>query len=104
MDFKTSLLTELLNCGYADIDFLEKEMNNFEIEIDDLDISEEINLNLIIRSIYEIALDRFDIDPYDEEWMGRIGIYTNSLDSHLWIDDEEIYSIEQIKEISKKSE
>jgi len=28
MDFKTTLLTEFLDCGYADIDFLETTMKD----------------------------------------------------------------------------
>jgi len=103
MDFKTCLLTELLDCGYADINFLEKEMDNFEVDFDDLDISTiEININSLIEQIYLVALSKLDVDMYDEEWENRINIFTNSIDSHLWIDDEEMYSLEDLKNFLEK--
>jgi len=39
---------------------------------------------------------------YDEEWENRINIFTNSIDSHLWIDDEEMYSLEDLKNFLEK--
>lgn len=101
MDFKTQLLTELLHCGYADISFLEKEMENFNVDFNELEL-EEHNINSIIGEIYNTALANADIDPFSDEWIDRISIFTNCLDSHLWIDGEEIHSSEEIEEVLNK--
>jgi hypothetical protein len=104
MDFKTVLLTEFLDCGYADVDFLEREMKNFDVEIEDVEIESDDNFNSIIESVYLTALNKFDVDPFDEEWEDRISIFTNYLDSHLWIDNEEMKSIDDLKEIFEKNQ
>lgn len=103
MDFKTTLLTEFLDCGYADIDFLETTMKDFNVNIEDIEIESDYNLNLIIEKVYVAALDKFNVDPFDEEWDDRISIYTNYLDSHLSIDGEEIYSYDDLKEFFEEN-
>lgn len=103
MDFKTELLTEFLNCGYGDLDFLEKEMNLFEVEISDLDISMDDEFNSVIRSIYEVALSKFNVYTCDEEWETRVEIFVNFIDSHLWIDGEEMICLEDIKKFFEKN-
>ncbi|MDA3780319.1 MAG: hypothetical protein PF487_08920 [Bacteroidales bacterium] len=104
MDFKTALLTEFLDCGYADIDFLEKEMKDFDVEIEDIEIESDDNFNLLIEKVYVAALQKFDVDRFDEEWEDRITIFTNCLDSHLTIDDEEMYSSEDISNFLKENQ
>ena len=98
MDFKTALLTELLECGEADISFLEREIENFNIDISEINWKDE-DFNSIIAQIYVNALSDNDIDSFGEEWESRIEIFTNYIDSHLWVDGEEMMCADDIEEM-----
>lgn len=101
MKSTTILLAQILSCGYADIDFIDTEMDSFSVDVDDLDIDEMIqggylSANSILEKIYLTVVNRHEIDE------SRYSIFTNCLDSHLNIDNEEMYSESDV--IAKKVE
>lgn len=92
----TILLAEILECGYADVSFIEKELEAFNVEVDDLGIEEmkangTLTANELIYQIYQTVVDRHSISE------DRVSIITNCLDSHLNIDSEEMYSEEDVR-------
>ncbi len=98
MTHSTILLSQLLRCGYADITFFENELDNFNVEINDLEIENwqsgtgsNPTLNDLIYELYRIVCERHGIEE------GRYSIFTNCLDSHLSIDNEEMYCEDDVK-------
>lgn len=88
--------------GIADIEEVESLMNDFEIdpeefffEFSDNDIEVLLNLNSIIEQIYIKALEDAGVN-YSEYEYYNISIYPNALDSHLYIDGEEMHSKDEI--------
>lgn len=118
MESKTTLLSQLLDCGYLDINFYIDLCNNNDIEIDLDDIRSnywDLNINIMIyESIRQIAEkfieeNRDDISIILDLWEywnldnyisyhDLYEIYTNYIDSHLWFYDE------KIQELFEKSE
>lgn len=95
MDAKTLILTNVLNCGYMDIDFIIQLLDDFEVEIDDIEWKEDANS--VIHQIFDTALNNAGFD-FDLDY----SIYTNYLDSHLYVEGEEINDISELKEAVKK--
>jgi hypothetical protein len=95
--FSKLVLCDILDCGYADVDYIEELLGEFDLEISDIEWKGN-SANQIIRQIFEEALLQHEIDTSSPEWEGRINIYTNCLDSHLYIDDEEMYSAQDIQD------
>lgn len=98
MTHSTILLAQLLSCGYADITFFESEMDDFGVEVDDLDVQDwqdnygtAPSLNDLLGKMYEVVCERHNISE------DRYSIFTNCLDSHLHIDGEEMYSEADVK-------
>jgi hypothetical protein len=98
---KTMILAEMLGCGYADIDEIEKLLISFEVDESEIDWRER-NANEIIDSIFNKSLIKLDINLNDNNWSKRVSIYTNCLDSHLYIDNQEVFSAEEIRELLSK--
>jgi hypothetical protein len=113
MESKTSLLCQILDCWYLDINFLMDLCDNNEIDIDVDDIKSnywDININLMIyESIRQIAekfieeyreeisiiLDLWDYWNLDEyiSYHDLYEIYTNYMDSHLWFSNDKIQEL-----------
>lgn len=113
MESKTSLLTQLLDCGFLDINFLIDLCNNNDIEIDLEDIKSnywDININIIIYEVIRQIAEQFIEENRDEismilelweywnldEYMSShdlYEIYTNYLDSHLWFHEDKIQDL-----------
>jgi hypothetical protein len=89
----------LLECGSLDIQFIDKEMDNFHIGAGEIiEAVQESDLgsptaNTIIYYIYRIALDAAIAEVEAEEDLldgdTNVSIYTNCLDSHLHIKDKD---------------
>lgn len=113
MESKTSLLSQLLDCWYLDINFLIDLCNNNDIEIDLDDIKSnywEININIIIYDVIRQIAEKFIDDNREEitkilelweywnldDYMSSNDLYeifTNYIDSHLWFHDEKIQDL-----------
>lgn len=104
------MLSQVLNCWYLDVDFLEELIEEFNIDLDIECIKNEfwnINVNILIYKVfdeiknnflkenkYEIeaiiweSLDNgFDFEDYE--------IFTNCIDSHLRFKNDEIEDLFQ---------
>lgn len=112
METKTSLLCDLLECGYSDIDYLVNllDKNNIEIDLQDLKANYwALNFNWIIYDVMtqiaekfiednqekiEKILDLWDSTIYDYMNYHEIyEIFTNYIDSHIWFNDEKIQEL-----------
>lgn len=104
MGNKNYLLSQLLDCWYLDVDFLDNLINKFDIEIDIDDLkgrfwNGKIHMNDLIYETFIMIKDKFLNDTKDEieiiTWktiddFEDYSIFTNCLDSHLWFNDEKI--------------
>jgi hypothetical protein len=86
-----TILSEILGCGYADVNFivdLEEKFGEFDWE---RVVLEEMGANDVIYSILYSAVsqvcDELEIDMEDVD--ENIDIFCNCLDSYLHIKDEE---------------
>ena len=104
------LLTQILNWGYSDVDFLLKlcENNGLELDIEDITMTywkADINI-LIYDAIQQVAYKFFSEYQQQIEQLLNIGnldlymseneiyeIYVNYLDSHLWIKHEKVQAL-----------
>jgi hypothetical protein len=96
IDGMRQLLAHILNCGYMDMDYILELFENFDVEYDEINF-EPMQANEVIYQILDTAVTKAGIDQ-DKH---KVSIYTNCLDSHLHIDDEEVYSkadLDKIKE------
>jgi hypothetical protein len=99
------LLSQLLNCGDLDVNFLQRLIDEFDIWLDVDSIRQEFwhtHINLLIYEAFREIKDRFvrdykdsieaitekSIDDFEE-----CNIFTNCIDSHLWFNDEKIESL-----------
>jgi hypothetical protein len=93
------MLCALLDCGSLDIEFIDKELDNFGVEagevmesIDENEI-DRVDANTFLYYIYRIALDAAISGVEAEEDLldgdDTVSIFTNCLDSHLSIKDKE---------------
>ncbi len=98
-DEKTLILTAILNCGYADIDFIISELKEYQIEIFDIDWQEK-SCNEVLESIYMKAVSNINI--HHNLWINKISTYTNFLDSHLYFNNEEIFNYDELKKTIAK--
>lgn len=111
------LLVSLFGWGSMDIDFLLKELENYNVDLDDLsDYMEEmgyfdggkIDINYLIGGVYDLAVDtilnELEIIEYKDEANGfEIDTFLNCLDSHLYVkyngETTEIYSYKELYEL-----
>jgi hypothetical protein len=113
MESKTSLLCQILDCGYLDIDFLVDLFDSNDIDIDVEDVRSnygDINVNILIyetiRQIAENFIDehRDEIDEILElgenenlnnymSYHDLYEIYTNFMDSHLRFFNDRIQNL-----------
>lgn len=94
-DKKDIFISTILNCGYADVDYIMELFEDFDVEYSDIDYSSN-DANDVIRQIFEQALLKHaDWDQNDNRGFD-VSIYTNCLDSHLNIDGEEVYDKDDI--------
>jgi hypothetical protein len=89
------MLRALLGCGRLDVEFIDKELDNFDVGAGEVveSIRESgsvpIDANTFIHHIYRIALDNAISEVEAESDMldgdGNVSIFANCLDSHLSI-------------------
>lgn len=117
-----SLLTTLLDCGYMDTDFLidlvttidnekfkikgkedflfyvDKEGKILNEVVENIKSYEgEVNINSVLYEVYSMVIRRIE-ELYNIEIFDDCEIFTNCLDSHLWIDEENINKLEITKQ------
>lgn len=103
------ILAGVFAWGYGDIDDLCKQFDAFEV--DPCDVGERLEknsyvnsldqltsangVNMIHDAIFDVALNNagFDWNEHDE----RTDRFLNCLDSHLYINDEEVYNFDELK-------
>ena len=107
--YRNYLLSQLLECGFMDVDFLEWLIKEFDIEIDIDEIKQEFwttNINILIYKVFNEIKDKFleeyreevekivwnNIDDFDDE---DYEIFTNCIDSHLRFYNEEVEALFQ---------
>ena len=113
METKTSLLCDLLECGYLDIEYLVDLLDKNHIEIDLQDLKANywaLNLNWIIYDVMNQIAEKFIEDNQEEiekildlwefwniyDYMSYheiYEIYTNYIDSHIRFNDERIHEL-----------
>jgi len=117
------LLCECLNCGYADVEFLVNLVNDVENKkfkikgkddflfyvdkegkvvnmafenAENLYLTEKnkVDMNILIGSVFEVIINRInEIYDLDLSAINDYEIYTNCLDSHLRLIDEDFTEI-----------
>ena len=95
----TNMLSELLNCGYADIEYIAELEESFDVDVDLRELLSEygnLDANTVINVIFETALQNADFDWNESD--NKVSIFTNCLDSHLSINNEEVYNFDELKE------
>lgn len=104
---KNKILCALLECGYLDIEFLDKILCEFDVEphdvvdyLQDNFCCERIEINALIYAIFKVALinccEELSIEDVEED------IFCNCLDSHLLLKNkvdewETVHSYEELK-------
>ncbi|MDR1364776.1 MAG: hypothetical protein LBJ32_04010 [Oscillospiraceae bacterium] len=113
---ENKILCALLNCGHLDLKFIDRILDDFMIDPDDVVnyvsdnfCGEKIDANTLIYSIFEIAVINctveLNIDDFD---FVNVNIFCNCLDSHLCLKDidnkyVEIYDNIELKEFITKN-
>ena len=102
---KTKLLRNLLDCGYADVDYAVGLFEKFEIDPDDLfnellEYDAIRNVEDLIDNIFLKALK--NAGAIRDDWYKRVSIFLNYLDSYLSIDDEKVYNKTELENALKK--
>ena len=113
MEKRNSLLAQILECWYLDIDFLMDlcENNNLDIDVDDIRSNYwKFDVNTLIYESIRMIADMF-IDEYREEislilelqfewtledymsYHDIYEIYVNYMDSHLWFFNDKIQEL-----------
>lgn len=107
---QNQIIQTLLDCGSADVEFLVKELENWHIAFSDAwestnETWEKPTFNNLIQTIYQMAVDNSGIDQTeDDETESKITIFTNSIDSHLYVNDVEVYSFDELKKLVPSEE
>lgn len=105
MDVKKNLLTDLLQCGCRDINYLIDvlEKNDLQLDVEDVKANFwEVNVNtLIYEALYQVA--EIFIAEFEDEICRLLGdgaktdelyeIYVNYMDSHIWFHDERVHEL-----------
>ena len=101
-DFYEKFLAELLGCGYGDMEYFADLCVDFNVDIYDLTLhSEDLHLNLLINQVFTVAINNIEDElSINIDWE-KISIYTNCLDSHLYINEEKMWCIDDIREHCK---
>lgn len=102
---KTKLLSDILECWYLDINFLNDLLDTYNIELDIDDIKSnfwKIDVNILIYSAFEIIKNQFieeNQEKIESLWFDiyelDYEIFTNYMDSHLWFNDNKIDNLFQ---------
>ena len=103
MSIKDEILQDKIGGGTMDYDFLEKEFESFGIDFYDLDFDFNYKFNDIIQELYyKIIRDIYGDDmEIDGEY---ISIYINYIDSHLYIDSQEMHNREDVEKAFEEYE
>ena len=104
------LSSQLLSCGYLDIEMLDNLLTTYNLELDIDEIRMNFwgvnNVNILIYEAFTQIKDMFMSENYDEitklwfqcddleEW-ADFEIYTNYMDSHLWFNHEKLDELYQ---------
>jgi len=105
-DFYEKLLAEILNCGYGDISYFADLCKDFNVDVFELGVSnnellldnECLQLNVLINEVFTIALNQIANElSMDIDW-DVVKIKTQYADSHLYINEEKMWCIDDIKE------
>jgi hypothetical protein len=91
------ILSHILDCGSSDIEFICSLLDSFNIAFDEFDWM-GLDANQAIGEIFNCAVSNTDINQDDND----VNIYTNYLDSHLYINDTEMYSAEDLKAFNER--
>lgn len=91
------LIKNALDCSEIELNYLQDLFERFEI--DPVYIDEWTDLNTVINQLFEISVHGLKIDDSK-----NINIYCNNLSSHLSIDDQNIFDIEDLRAFSKITE
>lgn len=94
------LLTAILDCGYADLQMLfDSKYDMYDIveyAKDNLDFGNNLDINILIQAIIEMALgeiqdyiDEKDLEVRLEIW-DDIDIFSNYIDTHVYIYEDKI--------------
>ncbi|MDR1202699.1 MAG: hypothetical protein LBL58_13885 [Tannerellaceae bacterium] len=99
------ILSSILECGYADIDFiveLEDRFVGFDWErvVSDRLYANDIIYDILSNAVYR-ACEELEIDT--EEIENKMSVFCNFLDSHLYLTDKEgktvqMYSLDDVRE------
>jgi hypothetical protein len=93
MSDETKLLAHLLQCGYADVSYFCELLEDFNIEDEELDLDnygDGLHVNQLIAQVFQIVCERHNIEEC------RYSIFTNCLDSHLYIDGDKMYKEDDV--------
>lgn len=102
MSNHSEIIQALLDCGSADIDFIDNELAKFKV--DALEVVEEaerygcsrITANDLIYAIYKLAIIEAgcecEVEIYSDS--DNVSIFTNCIDSHLWVKSKDGESVE----------
>lgn len=91
------LLSHILTCGTSDIEFICSLLDNFNVNFDEIDWI-GLDANQAIAEIFNSAVINADINEDEND----VNIYTNYLDSHLYINDTEMHSAEDLKAFNER--
>ncbi len=93
------LLSCILSCGVADVDYIIELFEDFDVDMYDIDYDGK-DANAVIEEIFLTAVRNAGIDEDEHE----VDTYTNCLDSHLYIDAKEVYSMDELTTIAEDDE
>lgn len=113
-----SIVSQILDCWYLDVEFLDNLVDEFDIDLDIESIKQEfwkINLNLLVYKVYEQIKDNFltdyrqEVEEITNESLENLSdfedyeIYTNCIDSHLRFNNEKVDDLFQLWRSKKSS-
>lgn len=104
-----NLFAEFFEIGTLDMLFIERELKNFEVAIQDVrDKMSELGyyfkstggdfVNALLFGLYRVVVDEAEINEDEID----VNIYTNCIDSHLTVDGESIYNKEDLDRVVKE--
>ena len=97
-EFTLEFFRETTGAEYADVEFVVELLNNFNLSLSDIGWDYLIELNMlstneIISEIYAVILFKYDLKQFKYDY------YVNALDSHLYINSQEVYTVHDIERI-----
>jgi len=89
------ILAELLSCQVLDIEFLASTMSEFEVQTEELDFYDK-NVNLILADVFRLAIENENFDFAELMTNDIISCWTNSLDTHFYINGNLVVNKDQL--------